>query len=118
MIDKKTKRLRRSQRGRHTIRRLNAVRLSVHRTLQHTYAQVISSNGEAIIASASTLDKEIKGSITNGSNIVAAKAVGQLVAKRALEKGVKRIAFDRAGFKYHGRIKALAEGAREGGLEF
>jgi large subunit ribosomal protein L18 len=118
MIDKKSQRLRRAKRGRALIRKLGAVRLCVNRTPRHIYAQIIAPNGATIITTASTLETEIKSSNPIGGNVAAAKEVGKLVAKRALEIGVKKVAFDRAGFKYHGRIKALAEGAREAGLEF
>jgi large subunit ribosomal protein L18 len=117
-MDKKSQRLRRAQRGRATIRRLEAVRLCINRTPRHMYAQIIAPNGSTVIASASTLDKEIKSALSFGGNVTAAKEVGKLVAKRALEKGVKKIAFDRSGLKYHGRVAALADGAREVGLEF
>ena len=117
-MDKKTARLRRAQRGRSSIRRLRMVRLCIHRTPRHMYAQVISEDGGKVIAAASTLDQEIKTKCAFGGNVNAAAEVGKLVSQRALEKGVKAVAFDRSGFKYHGRIKALADAAREGGLEF
>ncbi|HVV67536.1 MAG TPA: 50S ribosomal protein L18 [Gammaproteobacteria bacterium] len=117
-MNKKLQRLRRAQRGRATIRKLEAVRLCVNRTPRHIYAQIIAPNGASVIVSASTLDKEIKSTLSFGGNVKAAKEVGMLIAKRALEAGVKKIAFDRAGFRYHGRVKALADGAREGGLDF
>ena len=118
MMNKKSERLRRTKRGRMRIKEVEAVRLCVHRTPQHIYAQIISSNGANIIASASTLDKEIKGKAKSTGNIDAAKLVGKLVAKRALDAGIQNVAFDRSGFNYHGRIKALADAAREGGLQF
>jgi len=118
MMNKKSERLRRAKRGRMRIKEVEAVRLCVHRTPQHIYAQIISSNGANIIASASTLDKEIKGKAKSTGNIDAAKLVGKLVAKRALDAGIQNVAFDRSGFNYHGRIKALADAAREGGLQF
>ncbi|HAH86738.1 MAG: 50S ribosomal protein L18 [Armatimonadota bacterium] len=93
-------------------------RLNVYRSLNNIYAQLINDDLGQTIVAASTLDKEISGTIKNGGNIDAAKAVGALVAKRALEKGIKKVVFDRGGYKYHGRIKALADGARECGLEF
>lgn len=117
-MDKKVTRLRRSLRGRVRIKELQAVRLSVHRTPQHIYAQLIAPTGDKIIACASTLDKEIKSAIEHGGNIKAAKLVGNLIAKRAKENKINKVAFDRSGFKYHGRIKALADAAREGGIEF
>ena len=88
------------------------------RTPRHIYAQVISADGAKVIACASTLDKELNKKLKSTGNAEAAKQVGQLVAKRALESGVQHVAFDRSGFKYHGRVKALADAAREGGLEF
>jgi large subunit ribosomal protein L18 len=117
-MDKKIVRTRRSKKTRSTIRRLEAVRLVVHRTSQHIYAQIISSAGDAVITAASTLEKEVKTTLANGSNIDAAKKIGQLIAERALKKDIKKVAFDRSGFKYHGRVKALAEAAREAGLDF
>lgn len=114
--DKKQSRIRRSRRARAKIKRHGDTRLTVFRTNQHMYAQVISVDG-LVIASASTLDKELRQKGAT-SNVEAAKAVGALLAKRAVEKGVKQIAFDRSGFKYHGRVKALADAAREAGLEF
>lgn len=113
---KKESRLRRARKARLKIRQLESVRLCVHRSSQHIYAQVISADGGKVLASASTLDKDLRAGAT--SNIDAAKKVGQLVAERAKAAGVTRAAFDRSGFKYHGRVKALADAAREGGLEF
>jgi large subunit ribosomal protein L18 len=98
------------------MRELETVRLSVYRSSQHIYAQVISADGAKVLASASTLDKELRDGATG--NVDAAKKVGQLVAERAKAAGVTQVAFDRSGFKYHGRVKALADAAREGGLEF
>ncbi len=98
------------------MRTQRVTRLSVHRTPRHIYAQIISSPEGAILASASTLDKSLRSNTTG--NITAAAAVGKLVAERALKAGVKKIAFDRGGFKFHGRVKALADSARENGLEF
>jgi large subunit ribosomal protein L18 len=91
-------------------------RLHVHRTGMHIYAQVIDDTKGATVASASSIEKDMRGK--TGANVEAAKAVGALVAKRAVEKGVKDVVFDRGGFRYHGRIKALADAAREGGLKF
>lgn len=93
-------------------------RLNVFKSLKHIYAQVIDDYAGRTLAAASSMDKELKGKLPSGGNVAAAKTVGLLVAKRAADKGVKRIVFDRGGFIYHGRVKALAEGAREGGLEF
>jgi large subunit ribosomal protein L18 len=91
-------------------------RLSVHRTPRHIYAQVMTPAGDKVLASASTLDSDLRKNATG--NIAAAAEVGKLVAKRAMEAGVGKVAFDRGGYKYHGRIKALADAARETGLEF
>lgn len=116
MKDKKQARLRRARRTRIQQRDLGAVRLSVHRTPRHIYAQVIAPEGDKVLASASTLDKSLRDGKTG--NIEAARTVGLLVAERARAAGVEKVSFDRSGFKYHGRIKALADAAREGGLEF
>lgn len=110
------KRLRKVKKIRSQIRLVRAVRLSVHRTSKHIYAQVLSAEGGLILASASTLEKSFEGKSTG--NIAAAEFIGGLVAKRAIEAGVKNVAFDRAGYKYHGRVKALADAARTAGLEF
>lgn len=115
MIQKKESRVRRARKTRLRIKELGHVRLAVHRTTQHMYAQVISACGSQVIASASTVESGFEG---NGSNVAAAAAVGKLIAERAREKGVEKVAFDRSGFKYHGRIKALADAARENGLQF
>ncbi|MFC2971770.1 50S ribosomal protein L18 [Azotobacter bryophylli] len=116
MSVKKETRLRRARKARLKMRELEAVRLCVYRSSQHIYAQVISADGGKVLASASTLDKELRDGATG--NVDAAKKVGQLVAERAKAAGVTQVAFDRSGFKYHGRVKALADAAREGGLEF
>ncbi len=116
MSAKNDARLRRARRARTRIRELGENRLSVHRTPRHIYAQVIAPAGDKVLASASTLDSELRKGVTG--NIAAAAEVGKLVAKRAREAGVVRVAFDRGGYKYHGRIKALADAARESGLEF
>ncbi|MDE3738071.1 MULTISPECIES: 50S ribosomal protein L18 [Pseudomonas] len=116
MSEKKETRLRRARKARLKMRELVAVRLCVYRSSQHIYAQVISADGATVLASASTLDKELRDGATG--NVDAAKKVGQLVAERAKAAGVTQVAFDRSGFKYHGRVKALADAAREGGLEF
>jgi large subunit ribosomal protein L18 len=93
-------------------------RLNVYRSVKHIYVQLIDDYSGKTLASASTLDKDLKGKFSSGGNIEAAKTVGQLVAKRASDKGFKKIVFDRGGYLYHGRVKALADAAREGGLEF
>ena len=117
-MNKKSARLRRAKPGRAKIMELEAIRLCVHRTSAHIYAQIISPNGEKVIASASTLDKKIKGKLKSTGNKEAAKLVGKLIAERALEQGVSVVAFDRSGFYYHGRVQALADAARESGLQF
>jgi len=116
MSDKKTARLRRARRSRVKMRELGVNRLSVNRTPRHIYAQVISSSGDQVLASASTLDSSLRSGSTG--NVDAAKAVGSLIAERAKAAGVSEVSFDRSGYKYHGRVKALADAAREAGLEF
>jgi large subunit ribosomal protein L18 len=116
MNSKKQARIRRARRSRAKIRELGVNRLCVNRSPRHIYAQVIAAGGNKVLASASTLDKDLRAGTTG--NIDAAKAVGQLIAERAKAAGVSTVAFDRSGFKYHGRVKALADAAREGGLEF
>ena len=115
---RKVNRLKRAKRTRMKIRELNALRLTVHRTPRHMYAQVIGyeEDGDRVLVQASSLDKALKNG--NGGNVDAASAVGALVAERAMAAGVRKVAFDRSGYKYHGRVKALAEAARAGGLEF
>jgi large subunit ribosomal protein L18 len=116
MSAKNDSRLRRARRARAKIRELGISRLSVHRTPRHIYAQVFAPGGDKVLASASTLDKDLRGGSTG--NIGAAAEVGKLVAERARAAGVDKVAFDRSGYKYHGRVKALADAARENGLEF
>lgn len=116
MSDKKQSRLRRARRARAKISELGVSRLSVFRTPRHIYAQIIANNGGTVLASASTLDKTLRSGKTG--NATAATAVGTLIAERAKAAGISQVAFDRGGFKYHGRVKALAEAAREAGLEF
>ena len=116
MNDKTESRLRRARKSRMRMRNNGATRLTVHRTPRHIYAQVLTAEGDKVLASASTLDKDLRGAATG--NAGAASAVGALIAERAKAAGVTEVAFDRSGFKYHGRVKALAEAAREGGLEF
>jgi large subunit ribosomal protein L18 len=118
MIDKRQSRLRRARQTRARIAEQRGVRLTVHRSNLHIYAQVIDASGANVIASASTLDKEVRGQMPNGGNVKAAALVGQRIAQKAREKGVEKVAFDRSGYKYHGRVKALAEAAREAGLKF
>ncbi len=116
MNEKKSSRLRRARRSRMKMRELGAVRLSVNRTPRHIYAQVIAADGGEILAQASTLEADLRGGATG--TVATAEKVGKLVAARAKKAGVTNVAFDRSGFKYHGRVKALADAAREGGLEF
>jgi large subunit ribosomal protein L18 len=118
MIIKKEARLRRARQARAKIAELKAVRLAVHRTNLHIYAQVISACGSKVLASASSIEPEIRKAMPNGGNVAAAQTVGKLIAERAKTAGIEQVAFDRSGFKYHGRVKALAEAAREGGLKF
>jgi large subunit ribosomal protein L18 len=116
-MDKKQARIRRARRTRAKIRELGENRLCVHRTPRHTYAQVISADGSQVLASASTLEAEVKASLKHAGNVEAATKIGQLIAERAKASGIDKVAFDRSGFKYHGRIKALADAARESGLQ-
>lgn len=118
MKDKKQSRIRRARRIRSKIRRAGETRLSIHRTSQHIYAQVIEADTANVLASASTLDAEVKKDLKNGGNIAAAEKVGKRIAELAKEKGIDEIVFDRSGFRYHGRVKALADAAREAGLKF
>jgi large subunit ribosomal protein L18 len=116
-MEKKLSRLKRARRGRAKHHELRTLRLSVHRTPQHIYAQVFDPESR-VVAVASTVQKEVREGLKTTGNIEAAKAVGKAIAERAKAKGITRVAFDRSGFKYHGRIKALADAAREHGLEF
>jgi len=100
------------------MRKLGVARLTVHRSGRHIYAQVIDADGGTVLAAASTLQKDVRDGLEGTNNRAAAKAVGKAVAERAVAAGVKGVAFDRSGFKYHGRVKELAEAARKGGLEF
>jgi large subunit ribosomal protein L18 len=118
MDKKKAARLRRARKARAHIRRLGMPRLTVHRSGRHIYAQIISAEGDSVIASASTLQKDIKAELKSTSNKEAAAAIGKIVGERAVEAGVKDVAFDRSGFRYHGRVKELADAAREAGLKF
>ena len=117
-LDSKQSRLRRSRRARAKIRELEAVRLTVHRTPRHIYAQVIASDGAHVLASASSVQKQVRDAVKNTGNCEAATVVGKLIAERAIDAGVESVAFDRSGFRYHGRVKALADAAREAGLKF
>lgn len=115
-MDKKSARLRRATRARKAMQELGATRLVIHRTPRHIYAQVISPDAN-VVATASTVDKAVREALTNTGNVEAAKVVGKAIAQRALEKGVTQVSFDRSGFQYHGRVAALAEAAREAGLQ-
>ncbi len=117
-MDKKQSRMKRALKLRSKIKKLSATRLSIHKTSQHIYAQVISEDGSTTLASASTTQAEIKVSLKNTGNIAAAAEVGKFIAQKAIAAGVTEVAFDRSGFKYHGRVKALADAAREAGLKF
>lgn len=117
-MDKKQARLRRARKTRAKIAELKAVRLSVYRSNCHIYAQIISGTGDRVLAAASTVEAEVRAQLPHGGNTKAAEVVGKLIAERAKAAGVETVAFDRAGFHYHGRIKALADAAREGGLKF
>ena len=117
-MDKKTSRIRRSRRTRAKIATLGANRLAVHRTPRHTYAQVFSGETGGIVAATSTLSAEVRKLIKYSGNIDAAAAVGKVIAEKAKKAGIESVAFDRSGFKYHGRVKALADSARENGLKF
>lgn len=116
--DRKARRARRSTRSRKHILELRIPRLCVHRTPQHIYAQIFSADGAITVASASTVEKDVRSRIGYGGNCAAAVVVGRVVAERAMRVGVERVAFDRSGFQFHGRVKALADAAREAGLIF
>jgi large subunit ribosomal protein L18 len=117
-MDKKVSRQRRAAKTRVRIGRQGAARLTVHRTNQHIYAQLIDAGGGKVLAVASTLEKEVRSAFPNGAKKEAAAEVGKRIAEKAKAAGVTEVAFDRSGFSYHGRVKALAEAAREGGLKF
>ena len=118
MSEKNLARLRRARQTRLKIAEVGAARLTVHRTNAHIYAQITSPAGDKVLAAASSLEKDLRGQLKNGGNRKAAEAVGQRIAAKAKEKGIESVAFDRAGYRYHGRVKALAEAARAGGLKF
>src|SRR3972149_11950967 len=118
MTDKNPARLRRARQTRLKIREIGAVRLTVHRTNVHIYAQITSPGGDKVLASASSLEKDMRANLKSGSNKQAAQAVGQRIAEKAKAAGIESVAFDRAGYRYHGRVKALAEAARAGGAQF
>lgn len=117
-MDKKIRRLRRARKTRAKIAELGAIRLCVHRSNSHIYAQLIDATGGVVLTSASTAEKSLRDSIKNGGNVDAAKMVGQRIAEKAKEIGVEKVTFDRSGFAFHGRVKALADAAREHGLQF
>ncbi len=117
-MNKAEVRHRRVLRTRRKIAHQQATRLCVHRTPRHMYAQIIDASGSKVLASASTLEAEVREELKNGGNISAAALIGKRIAEKAKSAGVTKVAFDRSGFKYHGRIKALADAARENGLEF
>ena len=117
-MDKKRQRLRRALRARSKIRSLGIARLTVHRTPRHIYAQVLSAEGDRVIATASTVQKDVRDAVKSTGNIEAASLIGRRIAEKAVDAGVTEVAFDRSGFRYHGRVKALADAARENGLQF
>ena len=117
-MDKKIARLRRAKSTRAHIRELNVPRLSVLRTGQHLYAQLFTADGSQVLASANTLQADVRDGLKNGKNTEAAAKVGRAIAEKAKAAGVDKVAFDRSGYRFHGRIKALADAAREGGLQF
>lgn len=122
MNDKKQQRLRRARQTRARIAIQRVPRLTVHRSNLHIYATVIAADGQSVVASASTADAELRGQLSSqagkGGNAAAATLVGKRIAEKARAAGIEKVAFDRSGFAYHGRVKALAEAAREGGLQF
>lgn len=118
MDDKKQARLRRARRTRARIAERGMLRLTVHRSNCHIYAQVIDASGAKVLVSASTVEPEVRQSLKNGGNVQAAAVVGRRIAEKARQAGIETVAFDRSGYKYHGRVKALAEAAREAGLKF
>jgi large subunit ribosomal protein L18 len=118
IITKKQRRLRRALKSRAHIRDLGVARLSIHRTPNHIYAQVTDATGAKVLAAASTVQKTVREGLKTTGNVAAAKAVGKAIAERSKAVGVARVAFDRSGFQFHGRVKALADAAREAGLEF
>jgi large subunit ribosomal protein L18 len=118
MLDKNQARLRRARQTRLKIREIGAVRLTVHRTNSHIYAQITSGAGDKVLATASSAEKDVRAQLKNGGNRKAAEAVGARIAEKAKQAGIEAVAFDRSGYRYHGRVKALAEAARAGGLKF
>ena len=118
MSYKSEARIRRSRATRAKISQLRAVRLTVHRSNTHIYAQVIDASGSKVLAAASTAEKDVRGNVKYGGNIKAAAEIGRRIAEKAKQLGIEQVAFDRSGYKFHGRVKALAEAAREAGLKF
>ncbi|MCO6428039.1 50S ribosomal protein L18 [Nitrosomonas communis] len=118
MKNLKLSRLRRARRTRAKIALLKIYRLSVHRSNKHIYAQIIDDANNRVLTSASTLEKEVRNKIINGGTVAAAEYIGQRIAEKSKELGIETVAFDRSGYKYHGRVKALAESARNGGIKF
>jgi len=118
MHEKTLARLRRARQTRIRIREIGAARLTVHRSNEHIYAQITTATGDKVLAAASSLEKDLRSQLKHGGGRKAAELVGQRIAAKAKEKGIDKVAFDRAGYRYHGRIKALAEAARSGGLKF
>ena len=118
MLDKNSARLRRARKTRAKIREIAATRLTVTRTNSHIYAQITAGDGARVLASASTAEKEVRAQLKHGGNVKAAELVGQRIAEKAKAAGIEAVAFDRGGYRYHGRIKALADAARAGGLKF
>lgn len=116
-MDKKSSRLRRAAKARGKIRRIGIHRLTVHRSSRHIYAQLTSADGSTVLGSASTVQSDVKSGLKQTSNADAAAKVGKAIAEKAKAAGIEKVAFDRSGFKYHGRVKALAEAARENGLK-
>jgi large subunit ribosomal protein L18 len=117
-MNKRQARVRRARKTRARIAEQRATRLVVGRSNSHIYAQIIAPEGDKVLVSASTLEADVKKDVKNGGNKAAAAAVGQRIAEKAKALGIEAVAFDRAGFRFHGRVKALADAAREGGLKF
>jgi len=117
-MDKKDQRLRRARRARAKMRGQGIARLTVHRTPRHIYAQVLAANGDQVMAAASTVQPDLRQAVKSTGNVEAASLVGRRIAEKASDAGVTQVAFDRSGFRYHGRVKALADAARENGLQF
>ncbi|QOJ25039.1 MAG: 50S ribosomal protein L18 [Gammaproteobacteria bacterium] len=117
-MNSKNKRIKRSKKARAIIAKLGLIRLSVHRSNSHIYAQLIDDKNNKVITSASTLEPEVRSALNSGGNIKAAVLVGKRIADKGIKFGIANIAFDRSGYKYHGRVKALANAARESGLKF